>query len=81
MASGTCQGPQVRVLDLAEAQRPRQGVDRRERWADRPPLLQADIPVDADAGEFGYLLASQADRPPAAACRQPHGLGAEPLSS
>jgi hypothetical protein len=34
------------------------------------PLLEADVPVDADAGEFGHLLPAQAGRTPAPAHRQ-----------
>ena len=56
------------VLRLAEAQRPGQGIDRGDRRADRSSLFEPDVPVDADAREFGHFLPAQARRaaPPAA---------------
>ena len=45
-------------------------VDRRSRRADGSSLLKADVPVDADAGEFGHLLPPQAGRTPPPAHRQ-----------
>src|SRR6266699_6739564 len=48
------------VFRLAEAQRARQRIDGGDGGADRASLFQPDVPVDADACEFGYLLASEA---------------------
>jgi hypothetical protein len=50
------------MLDLAELQRTGQRIDRGDRWADRAALFQADVPVDADAGEFGHFLAPKSGR-------------------
>ncbi len=47
------------MFDLAEPQRPGQGVDGGGRRVHRAPLFQAHVPVDADAGELGHLLAPQ----------------------
>jgi NADPH:quinone reductase-like Zn-dependent oxidoreductase len=63
---GAGQRAQVGVLDVGEAQGPGQRVDGGGRRADAAPLLEADVPVDADAGERGDLLAAQAGRAPAA---------------
>jgi hypothetical protein len=62
------------MLGLAEAQRTRQSVDGGDRGADGAALLEADIPVDADAGELGDLLAAEARGAPPAACGQPDRL-------
>jgi hypothetical protein len=55
-----CQRAQMRMLDFTEAQRTRQCVNRGDRRTDGPPLFQPDIPIYADAGQFGDLLAPQA---------------------
>jgi len=44
-----------------------------------PALLEADIPVDADAGEFGHLLPAQARRAPPPARRQADYFGRQLL--
>jgi hypothetical protein len=50
----------MRMLDFAEAQRTRKGVDRRDRRTDGPPLFQPDVPIDANAGQFSNFLAPKA---------------------
>ena len=50
----------MRVLDLAEAQGSCQCIDRRDRRADGAPLFEANVPVDADPGQFGDFLAPEA---------------------
>jgi len=54
------QSLEVRMLDVGEAQRSSECIDRRKRRSDGPALLQTDVPVDANARKLGYLLASEA---------------------
>jgi hypothetical protein len=65
------------VLHLAEAKGARQGVDRGDGRADRPALLEAYVPVDANAREFGHFLAAQAWRATPAAGREAGGAGSK----
>jgi hypothetical protein len=66
--------PQIPVFGLGQPQRARQRVDRRSRRADGSSLLEADVPVDADAGELGHLLPPQAGRAPPPPHRQANRL-------
>jgi len=63
------------VFGLGQPQRARQRIDRRSRRADGSPLLEADVPVDADAGEFSHLLAPQAGRAPPRPTGRPTTFG------
>jgi hypothetical protein len=80
-ASGLArQRAQMPVLGLAQAKRAGQGVDRGDGRADRSPLFQAGVPVDADPRELGHLLAPQARCSPPLAVRQAQRRGAQPLA-
>ena len=70
----------MRVVDLRQFQRARQRVDRRDGGATAASLLEARQPIDADAREFGHLLASEARRAPAPARRQAGLFRGEPLA-
>ena len=74
------QRAQVSALRLAELERAGERVDRGGRRRRRPALLEPDVPVDADAGECGHLLAAQPGRAPAQP-RQPERRGLEPLAA
>lgn len=75
------------MFGLAEAQRTRQRIDGRDRRADGAALLEADVPVDADAGELGDLLAAEPRGAPPLPCgkadrlrRQLFAAGAEEIA-
>lgn len=64
----------MRMLGLAEAQRTRERIDGGDRRADGAALLEADVPVDANAGELGDLLAAEPCGAPPPACGKADGL-------
>ena len=72
---------QMGMLDLGEAKRTSQGLDRRDGRAHRAPLFEPDVPIDADARELGHLLATQARRASSASRRQADGLGCQALTT
>jgi hypothetical protein len=73
------QGAQVVAFGRVQAQGLGQGVDGGHRRPDRPALLQPHVPVHADAGQLGDLLAAQARGASPAAVGQAERRGAEPF--
>ena len=77
-SGGSGEVEQVGPLGLVELQGAGHGVEDVVRDAADVALLQADVPVGADPGQHGDLLAAQPGHPPlAAAGGQPDLLGGE----
>lgn len=71
----------VGMLPGAETERACERIDRCSGRRSGPALLNPDVPINADAGAFRHLLASQPGRAAAAQAGQAERFGAEPLSS
>ncbi len=75
------QRPEVRVLDRFQPQSAGEGVDGAGRRADVAALFEADVSIDADAGEFSHFLAPQAQGATLSSTAQTHRLRAQPFPS
>src|SRR5690242_5168329 len=71
----------MRMLGPGEAQRPRQRIDCRDRRVHRAALLEADVPVDADAGELGHLLTPQPRGAPSPSAGKADRFRRQPLAA